>query len=267
MHRNPWWLTPAGPTLDAGAFLVGLEWASGRRARIVGKPSPAFFATAVRRLASEAAARGERPLLRSELAMVGDDVDSDIGGGRRSGLRTIFVRTGKHGDAELAAVARSQALSLRAGRGRGIDPGGRARPVVSCVRPASPGRESRLTRSGRAGSPARARHPHVVDARPRRSRRPAVQRLEPDPDHLAGPGVEAIGRGPPRARRTALPGPRRSQTTVCVPSSASTIARRWSAADDDAAGWANSQRNVSRWPAAAGSVIGAERTVVRPSRS
>ena len=43
MHRNPWWLTKAGPTLDAGAFLVGLEWAAGRRARIVGKPSPAFF--------------------------------------------------------------------------------------------------------------------------------------------------------------------------------------------------------------------------------
>ena len=33
MHRNPWWLTPDGPTLDAGAFMVGLEWATGRRAR------------------------------------------------------------------------------------------------------------------------------------------------------------------------------------------------------------------------------------------
>jgi HAD superfamily hydrolase (TIGR01450 family) len=105
MHRNPWWLTQAGPTLDAGAFLVGLEWAAGRRARIVGKPSPALFTAAVRRLSTEAAARGERQLLRSELAMVGDDVNSDIGGGRRSGLRTIFVRTGKHGDAELSAVA------------------------------------------------------------------------------------------------------------------------------------------------------------------
>ncbi len=105
MHRNPWWLTKAGPTLDAGAFLVGLEWAAGRRARVVGKPSPAFFASAVRRLAGEAAERGEPPLLRSQLAMVGDDVNSDIGGGRRAGLRTIFVRSGKHGDAELEAVA------------------------------------------------------------------------------------------------------------------------------------------------------------------
>lgn len=110
MHRNLWWLTPAGPSLDAGAFLVGLERAVGRRARIVGKPSPAFFASAVARLSGEAGARGERSVRRSELAMVGDDVGSDIGGGRRAGLRTVFVRTGKHGGAELAAAA---------GKGRG----------------------------------------------------------------------------------------------------------------------------------------------------
>lgn len=105
MHRNPWWITPEGPTLDAGAFLVALEWATKRRARTVGKPSAAFFRVAIDRLAAEAAARGEPPLHRRDLAMVGDDVGSDIGGARRSGLRTVFVRTGKHGDAELAAAA------------------------------------------------------------------------------------------------------------------------------------------------------------------
>lgn len=104
MHRNPWWLTPAGPTLDAGTFLVGLEWATKRRARIVGKPSPAFFRLAIERLQAEASSRGEPRLRRDELAMVGDDVGTDVGGGRRAGLRTIFVRTGKHGDADLAAA-------------------------------------------------------------------------------------------------------------------------------------------------------------------
>ena len=54
------------PTLDAGTFLVGLEWATKRRARIVGKPSPAFFRVAVARLAAEAAARGEPRLLPRE---------------------------------------------------------------------------------------------------------------------------------------------------------------------------------------------------------
>ena len=60
---------------------------------------------AIDRLAAEAAARGEPRLRRGELAMVGDDVGSDIRGGRRAGLRTVFVRSGKHGDAELAAAA------------------------------------------------------------------------------------------------------------------------------------------------------------------
>ena len=105
MHRNPWWLTPAGPTLDAGAFLVGLEWATKRRARIAGKPAPAFFRGAFDHLAAEAAARGEPRLRRSDVVMVGDDMTGDIGGGRRAGLRTVFVRSGKHGDAELAAAA------------------------------------------------------------------------------------------------------------------------------------------------------------------
>jgi HAD superfamily hydrolase (TIGR01458 family) len=105
MHRNPWWLTPDGPTLDAGTFLVGLEWATKRRARLVGKPSPAFFLAAIERLQAEAASRGEPRLRRGDLAMVGDDVGTDVGGGRRAGLRTVFVRTGKHGDADLEAAA------------------------------------------------------------------------------------------------------------------------------------------------------------------
>ncbi len=105
MHRNAWWLTAEGPTLDAGAFLVALEWATKRRARTVGKPSRAFFGVAADRLASEAAARGEGRLGRRDLAMVGDDAFSDIGGARRAGLRTVFVRTGRHGDAELARAA------------------------------------------------------------------------------------------------------------------------------------------------------------------
>lgn len=105
MHRNPWWLTPEGPTLDAGTFLVGLEWATKRKARVVGKPSPAFFRVAIARMVAEAAGRGEPLLRRRDLAMVGDDVSNDIGGARRAGLRTLFVRTGKHGDAELERAA------------------------------------------------------------------------------------------------------------------------------------------------------------------
>ena len=100
MHRNPWWLTPEGPTLDSGAFVTGLEFASGRRATVIGKPSPAFFREAAAELI------GSLPdASRHDLAMVGDDIFSDVLAAQRLGLRGIFVRTGKHGDAELASAA------------------------------------------------------------------------------------------------------------------------------------------------------------------
>ncbi len=104
MHRNPWWLTPEGPTLDSGAFVVGLEFAAEVRARIIGKPSPAFFGTAVADLR-----RGVgRDLARSAVVMVGDDVRTDIRAAQRAGLRGIFVLSGKHGpaDVDIAATER-----------------------------------------------------------------------------------------------------------------------------------------------------------------
>ena len=78
MHRNPWWLTPKGPTLDAGGFVVGLEFATGRRARVLGKPSPVVFRQAVAGLAADLAER----LPRSAFAMVGDDLAGGRGGGQ-----------------------------------------------------------------------------------------------------------------------------------------------------------------------------------------
>jgi len=100
MHRNPWWLTPDGPTLDSGAFVTGLEFASGKRATVIGKPSPAFFREAAAELLA-----GLPGASRHDLAMVGDDVFSDVLAAQRLGLRGVFVRTGKHGEAELAAAA------------------------------------------------------------------------------------------------------------------------------------------------------------------
>lgn len=106
MHKNRWWLTPDGPTLDSGAFVAGLEFAAGVRARILGKPSRAFFRLAAKDLAAEIAARdGRGRVARSDLAMIGDDVWTDALGARRVGLRGIVVLTGKHGREEVDRAA------------------------------------------------------------------------------------------------------------------------------------------------------------------
>jgi HAD superfamily hydrolase (TIGR01458 family) len=104
MHRNPWWLTPEGPTLDSGSFVVGLEFAAEIRARVIGKPSPAFYAQAVRDLRKEAG----RDLARGDIAMVGDDVRTDVRAAQRSGLRGILVLSGKHGEADVESAARER---------------------------------------------------------------------------------------------------------------------------------------------------------------
>lgn len=101
MHRNPWWLTPRGETLDAGAFVAALEFATGRAPVVCGKPSAVVFRQAVVDLAADL---GVARLSAADVAMVGDDPEADIGGARRAGLRGILVLTGKV-DAAAAAVA------------------------------------------------------------------------------------------------------------------------------------------------------------------
>jgi HAD superfamily hydrolase (TIGR01458 family) len=104
MHQNPWWLTAEGPTLDSGAFVAGLAFASETRPRILGKPAASFFTVAVGDLRRQVG----RDLARNEIAMVGDDVRTDIRAAQRAGLRAVFVLSGKHGlvDVEAAATER-----------------------------------------------------------------------------------------------------------------------------------------------------------------
>src|SRR6202035_4614487 len=50
IHRNRWWQTKRGPLLDAGAFVVGLEYAAEVEAVVLGKPSSAYFHAALEAL-------------------------------------------------------------------------------------------------------------------------------------------------------------------------------------------------------------------------
>jgi HAD superfamily hydrolase (TIGR01458 family) len=110
MHKNRWWITPDGVRLDSGAYVAALEFGLGRRALVTGKPSRAFFGEGVRQLAGIGGGGGS-PVHAAEVAMVGDDLWNDVRGAQRAGLRGVFVRSGKHGDAELA-----RATSERGGR-------------------------------------------------------------------------------------------------------------------------------------------------------
>ena len=103
MHRNPWWVTPKGYTLDAGALVAGLEFALGRRAVVCGKPSPVVFRQAVAELRSDLAKSGGARLRSRDVAMVGDDPRADIAAARRAGLRGFLVLTGKVAADEAAA--------------------------------------------------------------------------------------------------------------------------------------------------------------------
>ncbi len=106
MHRNLWWLTPKGMTLDSGALVAGLEEATGRRATVVGKPSPVVFRQAVAGIAADL---GVARLPYRATAMVGDDVRTDIIAAKRVGLRGVLVLTGKHGRADVEAAANGRA--------------------------------------------------------------------------------------------------------------------------------------------------------------
>lgn len=85
LQKNRYWRSGDGLALDAGPFVVGLEYAASVEATVVGKPSARFFEQV----------RRDLDLPAERLAIVGDDLEADIGGGQAAGLTGIQVRTGK----------------------------------------------------------------------------------------------------------------------------------------------------------------------------
>lgn len=91
MHRNLTWKVSNGLALDSGAFVLGLEAASGVSPTVVGKPSGAFFDAATTELGSPT----------DSTVMVGDDLEADVRGAQAAGLRGVLVRTGKFRPSDL----------------------------------------------------------------------------------------------------------------------------------------------------------------------
>jgi len=85
LHKNRFWKSADGYSLDIGAFVSALEYASGRPASIMGKPNSNLFVLASR----------EWNLPAEKILMVGDDIEGDVGGALNAGMKSILVKTGK----------------------------------------------------------------------------------------------------------------------------------------------------------------------------
>jgi len=86
MGKNRYFKQQDGLSIDAGAFVTALEYASGTCAIVTGKPQPEFFLSA-------ASSMGCEP---HQVIMIGDDIESDINGASETGMQAILVKTGKY---------------------------------------------------------------------------------------------------------------------------------------------------------------------------
>ena len=96
LSRDRYWWDQDRLALDAGPFVAALEFATGKSAMVAGKPSPSFYAAALQSL-------GVQPA--GSVAMIGDDLWSDVEGAQRAGLQGWLVRTGKYRETALTESA------------------------------------------------------------------------------------------------------------------------------------------------------------------
>jgi HAD superfamily hydrolase (TIGR01450 family) len=94
-HNSPVYMSRDGPAIGAGPLVRAIEYGSGRRATVIGKPSPLMFRIALRKA-------GCSP---EEAVMIGDQIDTDIRGAERVGIDSVLVLTGVDRD-----VSRTRAL-------------------------------------------------------------------------------------------------------------------------------------------------------------
>ena len=78
-------------SLDLGPFINAIEYASGVKSILMGKPEKNFFNLAVKDL----------NINNENILMIGDDISSDIEGSINANLKAIQVKTGKFQEKDL----------------------------------------------------------------------------------------------------------------------------------------------------------------------
>ena len=100
LGMTKFWRAGDGLRLDVAPFIAALECASGRKAVVFGKPAAAFFQAASELLGVAA----------GEILMIGDDIEVDVAGAQRAGLRGALVRTGKFRPSDLEGAIRPDGI-------------------------------------------------------------------------------------------------------------------------------------------------------------
>jgi ribonucleotide monophosphatase NagD (HAD superfamily) len=125
MQKNKFW-KPDGKTLclDAGSFITAIEYATGKEALLIGKPSPIYFRTALKEIRSKISHQKKMALekalsfgegLGEAFYMLGDDLETDINAAQAlKGGKGILIYTGKQNFLYLPKdVKRNRIMKLR----------------------------------------------------------------------------------------------------------------------------------------------------------
>jgi phospholysine phosphohistidine inorganic pyrophosphate phosphatase len=85
LHKKRSWRSEEGMFLDAGPFVVALEYATAEGAMVIGKPSPTYFRMVLDDL-------GLQP---ARVAVIGDDIEIDVRGAQLMGMQGWLVKSGR----------------------------------------------------------------------------------------------------------------------------------------------------------------------------
>ncbi len=83
-HAARMYMYKFGPAIAAGPTVRALEYATGKRAIIIGKPSTLMFEMALQRAGCR----------KGDAVMIGDQIETDIVGARKAGIDSVLVLTG-----------------------------------------------------------------------------------------------------------------------------------------------------------------------------
>ena len=94
-HSARLYMSNKGPAVATGPIVRALEYATRKKATLIGKPSPLMFRIALERAGCT----------RRQAVMIGDQVDTDLEGASGAGIDSILVTSGVDQDARGNAIA------------------------------------------------------------------------------------------------------------------------------------------------------------------